>query len=231
MIQTACKNNIQRIIYENIGYSILTLIFSENREKYLGLGESATGLGLMLGPVIGGLVNGYFGYFVTFMVFTVMLVFNLILVIFMLPNKLNIKAVHKPKELKPEDQARLTRAVSTITYSIFIFNRRSIFSFISCSAVCFFISFESSFFTVVLLDHFEINIDYHGYILAIPALAYVVSAILVNYALDIWPRRVFMLMTFIMVSISLFLMGPSETFGFPQYTWLFFLGYTMNGLS
>lgn len=43
MVQTSC-------------YSIITYYFSENREKYLGLSEAASGLGLMLGPVIGSLI-------------------------------------------------------------------------------------------------------------------------------------------------------------------------------
>lgn len=37
-----------------LDYSLMTYKFSENREKYLGMGESAAGFGTMMGPVIAG---------------------------------------------------------------------------------------------------------------------------------------------------------------------------------
>jgi MFS family permease len=47
----------------------MTYQFSENREKYLGMGESAAGFGTMMGPVMAGLLYYYMGYFGAFMAF------------------------------------------------------------------------------------------------------------------------------------------------------------------
>lgn len=69
----------------------MTNQFSENREKYLGMGEAAAGIGTMVGPVIGSVLYAYFGYFWAFIFFAVMLGFSGILSFFILPNSLNDK--------------------------------------------------------------------------------------------------------------------------------------------
>lgn len=63
--------------------------FTENREKYLGMGESAAGIGMMLGPVMAGLFYSQVGYFGAFMLFAGFLLFAAILSFFILPNSLN----------------------------------------------------------------------------------------------------------------------------------------------
>jgi hypothetical protein len=39
-----------------IGYAVITFAFSENREKYIGMAEATSGIGLMIGPVMGGVI-------------------------------------------------------------------------------------------------------------------------------------------------------------------------------
>ena len=69
----------------------MTYKFSENREKYLGMGEAAAGIGTMLGPVIGSLLYSFCGYFWAFMFFASLLGISGILSFIVLPNSLNIK--------------------------------------------------------------------------------------------------------------------------------------------
>jgi MFS family permease len=76
----------------------MTYQFSENREKYLGMGEAAAGIGTMVGPVIGSVLYAYLGYFWAFMFFAVMLGFSGILSFFILPNALNNKMQSSDKE-------------------------------------------------------------------------------------------------------------------------------------
>jgi len=52
MIQTSCK--FSTLI--GLGYAVITFVFSENREKYIGMAEAVSGIGLMAGPVLGGLI-------------------------------------------------------------------------------------------------------------------------------------------------------------------------------
>lgn len=67
----------------------MTYVFSENREKYIGLAEASGGIGLMVGPIMGGFLYFAFGYFVTFMIFCGMVLIGLLTTIFLTPNYLN----------------------------------------------------------------------------------------------------------------------------------------------
>ena len=64
-------------------------MFPENREKYLGMGEAAAGVGLMVGPVLGGFLNTYLGYRDCFFVFSGIIAVNIFISFFVLPNSLN----------------------------------------------------------------------------------------------------------------------------------------------
>lgn len=76
LVQTAC-------------YAIITHVFAENRDKYLGYAEAVTGVGLMLGPVLGGPLYTAFGYFESFSIFGAMLFLSMLLAIFITPSSLN----------------------------------------------------------------------------------------------------------------------------------------------
>ena len=67
----------------------MTMYFSDNREKYLGMAEASAGIGLMLGPVIGSFLYQYLDYMGTFFAFAGILFVNCILVMFVLPKSLN----------------------------------------------------------------------------------------------------------------------------------------------
>lgn len=67
------------------------MVFTDNREKYLGYGEAAAGLGLMIGPVIGGILNTYFSYMVTFFCFAGFCAVTGVLAQLMIPEILNKK--------------------------------------------------------------------------------------------------------------------------------------------
>lgn len=69
----------------------MTYKFPENREKYLGMGESAAGLGCMLGPVLGSVFYSFLGYQGAFLSFAVIMTFAGILSLSVLPNSLNTK--------------------------------------------------------------------------------------------------------------------------------------------
>ena len=71
-VQTAC-------------FSLISIKFPENREKYIGLGEAASGIGLMAGPGIAGILYSYLGFFKAFLVFAVFIIFAGILCFIFIP--------------------------------------------------------------------------------------------------------------------------------------------------
>ena len=86
LVQTAC-------------YAIITHVFSDNREKYLGYAEAVTGVGLMLGPVLGGPLYTAFGYFESFSIFGGILAISLVIALIITPSTLNesVNAEHEEK--------------------------------------------------------------------------------------------------------------------------------------
>lgn len=76
MVQTAC-------------YAIITFVYSDNREQYLGYAEAVTGVGLMLGPVVGGPLYDLLGYFLSFACFGLMLLISMIVAFIITPKALN----------------------------------------------------------------------------------------------------------------------------------------------
>ena len=81
-------------------YSILSSTFPDSRERILGFIETAAGLGLMVGPLMGGPMNVIFGYVTCYMIFTSFLVLMTILDFCLLPTSLNAKPVVTEQEFK-----------------------------------------------------------------------------------------------------------------------------------
>ena len=70
-------------------FSIVTIEFPWNREKYVGIVETAIGLALIAGPLLGATLNFTLGFFMTFIVVGLCLLLGLFLVYTKLPNRLN----------------------------------------------------------------------------------------------------------------------------------------------
>jgi MFS family permease len=77
-------------------YAIVSHVFSEAREKYLGYAEAVTSVGLMLGPVIGGPLYNLCGYFWSFAIFAGFLIVSLAVSILITPSSLNRKIEQSP---------------------------------------------------------------------------------------------------------------------------------------
>lgn len=136
MVQTSC-------------YAIITFVFSDNREKYIGMAEAVSGIGLMIGPVIGGAIYTVTNYFYTFVFFAVLLVFCGIFTIYAAPKSLNSSLDKGEGE---EGETAESRKAKQIGFSMFIFNKRCIFAYMSCSVICLFMTYSSSFLTDVLTN-------------------------------------------------------------------------------
>lgn len=70
-------------------YSVVAITFSKEREKYIGYVELAAAFGLMFGPIVGGTLNYYFGYFPCYIIFSIILSSGGIINYFLLPSSLD----------------------------------------------------------------------------------------------------------------------------------------------
>lgn len=201
----------------------MTNKFPDNREKYLGMGESAAGLGMMLGPVMGGVLYSSAGYFGAFMSFAVLLAAAGVLSLLVLPNTLNVKL----DIMSDEERAESVILASKVPYSWFFSNRRSIFGLLTCTYVCLIFSFSEPFFTPALKEEKGIDEFYHGFIVCVQPLTYVAFTFLVGYVINKLPKRVFIVLSFAGCVIALFITGPSYIFGFPNYLWILLVGQAL----
>ena len=127
-------------------YSVLSSVFPETREKVLAYAETAAGIGLMIGPVIGGRMNSAKGYLFCYMAFSCMLAVVGVATLILLPNSLNAKPVVTEKEFEEAKK----EAPIQIKYSMFFLNRRCFFALAATCILNFFVLFKQGFLTVVL---------------------------------------------------------------------------------
>lgn len=98
------------------------------------MSEAVAGIGLMVGPVIGGFLYQYFGYFTTFFLFAVLIFINFLIALLITPDTLN-KCMDEDNE---EKNPKNTRKVD---FKMFLTNRRSMLAFLACIIVCISISY------------------------------------------------------------------------------------------
>ena len=79
-------------------FALVNQTFVEDRVRYLGYIKASTGLGLMLGPSLGSLIYGFFGYAITFYFFSVFIFLAIVLQTILIPNSVN-----KPKDEEMEE--------------------------------------------------------------------------------------------------------------------------------
>lgn len=238
-----CRHAVRTTLYpsiSNIDYSILTNTFSENRERAIGFGETAAGLGLMVGPILGGSLNTAFGYAYCYYILSGFLAFAALFNVVVMPNSINfsnkeedpLPMTQEEKERALEEFDKMSKEASKKAgYGMILFNRRAAFALLSCSMVMLFVSFKQAFMTVVLENEYHVEQVYHGWIIAMPALFYVISGNVVGLVIDKAPRRVFLCAAFLIMAVSNFLMGPSKLLFLPPELWIFFVGYAINGVS
>ena len=99
------------------------------------MAEAISGVGLMIGPVIGGFFYSYFGYFATFVLFGLMLTLNFIISFLITPDTLN-------KNMEEDIDNESSRKNSKkITFKMYLTNKRSMLAFLACIIVCISISY------------------------------------------------------------------------------------------
>lgn len=85
--------------FKNLAYSIISIEFPGEREKYVGLCQTAVGLGLLSGPFIGQTIFIGAGYAGTFYAMAGILCGALIIVSFLIPNRINQFGDIQPSEI------------------------------------------------------------------------------------------------------------------------------------
>lgn len=127
-------------------YSVVGIEFPENRETFVGYCQSACGIGLMSGPVIGSIIYKYLAFQYTFVVFSGFMLFCGLIVLFFLPNRLNDMS----KEVEEEKRKSQTvQEEDPVSFKAFLFNSRAMVAVCSAAIAMVFMLF----FNAILSDH------------------------------------------------------------------------------
>ncbi|XP_029282479.1 MFS-type transporter SLC18B1 [Cottoperca gobio] len=194
-------------------FALTAKIFPNNVATVLGSLEMFTGLGLILGPPVGGWFYDSFGYEVPFMflgsLLFVMVPFN----IYVLPNI--------ESEPSKDSYFRLLTKVNIVLICFVIFTLSSGLGFLDTTLSLF------------AIERFKLSSGYVGLIMLGLSLPYCLSSPLLGYFTDKYPasRRWLMVAGGTATAVSFCMLGPVPVLHIPSQLWLLILMLGVIGFS
>uniref|UniRef100_A0A3Q3K6S2 Major facilitator superfamily (MFS) profile domain-containing protein n=1 Tax=Monopterus albus TaxID=43700 RepID=A0A3Q3K6S2_MONAL len=194
-------------------FSMMAKIFPDNVATVLGILELFTGLGLILGPPVGGWLYQSFGYEVPFFVLGCFVLVMVPFIIYVLPN---IDAAPSKDSF-----FRLLCHVKIILicYAIFTFSAG--------------LGFLDATLSLFAIKRFSLSPGYVGVIMLGLSLPYCLASPLIGYFADKYPanRSWFMVTGGIATAAGFCLLGPVPFLHMPSQLWLLILMLGVIGFS
>ncbi|XP_053701247.1 MFS-type transporter SLC18B1 [Synchiropus splendidus] len=188
-------------------------IFPNNVATVLGSLEIFTGLGLILGPPVGGWFYQAFGYEVPFMLLGCFLLVMVPFNIYILPT---IEA-----DPSKDSFFRLLTHVKILLICYVIFTLSSSLGFLDATLSLF------------AMDKFNLSPGYVGLIMLGLSLPYCLGSPVMGYFTDKYPvlRAWFVVIGGLCIALSFVLLGPAPFLGIPSQLWLLILMLSVIGFS
>ncbi|XP_075718630.1 MFS-type transporter SLC18B1 [Rhinoderma darwinii] len=193
-------------------FSILAKAFPNNIATAMGCLEIFTGLGLVLGPPIGGILYETFGYEVPFIALGCFVLLMVPLNMFILPKYDSIPGKESFWSLVKLPKVQL------MCFTIF-----------SLSASLGFLDPTMSLFVI---ETFHLKVGYVGLVFLGLALAYSISSPLLGVISDKLPelRKWLLIVGNLGTAMCFFMLGPAPIFHIESKLWLFILVLVLDGL-
>eukprot|EP00347_Sterkiella_histriomuscorum_P005636 403355840 len=211
----------------NACLSLVSSEFPTRREQFYGYTESALGTGLMLGPVIGQALYTALDFEYTFYCTTGILCMPLILVIFLIPNKMNRSDEDRADSMTSSQRLQNQKK---ITLKMLLKNKRVMMASISSIFAMIFMLFYDTILSDQLI---EVGLDKNlvGYLFALICLVYTLCSPIVGHFSQKIKKIYITQAAFIFASISLFFFGPSKLLHFPDSLTFMIIGMVLLGFS
>ena len=189
-------------------FSVVSIQFPESKVLYIGYCESASGVGLMAGPIVGQAFFSVFGFEGCFYATTGLLAMAGVLQWFLIPDSVNRgksarKIEHEPMDVETvasdeEEEEEETK----FTLAMILSNKKVALAFFSMILATVFLLYTEPTISDRLI---EIGVSQHyiGYIFASACLAYALSAPLVGYLTTLFSKESLALFAFVMSGILL----------------------------
>ncbi|XP_061899167.1 MFS-type transporter SLC18B1 [Entelurus aequoreus] len=194
-------------------FALSAKVFPNNVATVLGSLEVFTGLGLILGPPVGGWFYQSFGYEVPFMVLGCFLLVMVPLNIYILPS---IDAVSSKASF-----FRLLKNVKIVLLCYVIFTLSSGLGFLDATL------------SLYAVDQFQLSAGYVGLIMLGLSFPYSLGSPLFGFFTDKYPasRSWFMVVGGVATALGFLLLGPVPFLNIPKHLWLLVLMLGIIGLS
>ncbi|XP_062981780.1 MFS-type transporter SLC18B1 [Elgaria multicarinata webbii] len=194
-------------------FSILAKAFPNNIATVLGSLEIFTGLGLVLGPPIGGFLYQSFGYEVPFIVLGCVVLLLVPLNMYLLPNYDSTPGKDSFWKL--------------ITLPKVMLLCMTMFSLSAC------LGFLDPTMSLFVLEKFTLPVGYVGLVFLGLALSYSLSSPLLGFLSDKMPhlRKWLLVIGGLLTALCYFLLGPAPILHIESKLWLFVLILVLIGFS
>lgn len=202
--------------YAFLAFSLITVEFQENSDKYIGWLEAAGGIGLTIGPALGSLIYEYTSYTTTFLIYGCILFLGTLVIAFTLPSEVNSGEPLK-LSLLSKNHPR-PRRVEQVNYSMFLKNVRCLFTLFASMLMQILLCFLDSILAYHITKTYAIDEKLMGYIFVIPCLIYTLACPFVSHFFDKkkYDRRLLITFSFFVASVSLLFTGPSQLLEIPE---------------
>ncbi|XP_028914267.1 MFS-type transporter SLC18B1 isoform X1 [Ornithorhynchus anatinus] len=194
-------------------FSILAKAFPNNVATVLGGLEIFSGLGLVLGPPLGGFLYQSFGYEIPFIFLGCVVLLMVPLNMYILPNYESVPSEHSFWKLVTLPKISL---ISLVIVSL---------------SGCF--AFLDPTLSLFVLEKFHLPAGYVGLVFLGLALSYSISSPLFGLLSDKMPplRKWLLVFGNLITALCYFLLGPAPIFHLESQLWLFVLLLVVNGIS
>ncbi|KAM4694615.1 MFS-type transporter SLC18B1 [Discoglossus pictus] len=194
-------------------FSILAKAFPKNIATALGSLEIFSGLGLVLGPPIGGFLYQSFGYEIPFIAVGCIVLLMVPLNMFILPRYDSVPG--------KESFWRLFTIPKILLMCLIIFSLSSCLGFLDPTMSLF------------VIEKYNLKVGYVGLVFLGLALAYSISSPLLGMLSDKFPgsRKWFLIVGNFLTALCYFMFGPAPILHIESKLWLFVLMLVFNGFS
>lgn len=137
-------------------------MFAEKKEKVMAYAETAVGVGLVSGPILGVTMYNALGYFTCYFILSALLVVSVFLMQLLVPAILNETGsssdaeAEAPSKEQKDSAVQSDKASKEVKFSWFILNRRSFFALASVAMYVLVDNFKSAYMPVVIENTFGI---------------------------------------------------------------------------
>ncbi|XP_041458795.1 MFS-type transporter SLC18B1-like [Lytechinus variegatus] len=196
------------------GMTITATVFPDNVAQMTGFLETFSGLGLMIGPALGGVLYKIGGYKLPFLVLGALDLLVLFMTVFIIPDI-------KPSEVKPKPGSLLNFMMIPVIWPM-------AFALVISACAMTFLDPTLS----LHLETFGVSTPVAGVLFLLIGGLYALTMPLWGYLSDKYGRtRIMAIIGFGMMGASFLLVGPSPLLHLPNYLWIVIVSLSICGIS